>query len=200
MFSARGEALSCRLVLRTGSRLRLEFRESCPSWIEGFLRLRRGMLVQTLARDRVQSRAVWPANRLKRKRQNNGVPDKSFKIHVVVLNLEVIRFLSRIREKLLELDFDALGDRCEASAALSLERRTGRSGGEDSFVDGLETHLDIDRSVRRHRDESLAPALGQVDIEREFAHLAGSTDEVADVEGEGAGSGGSHPTSLAAGA
>src|SRR5690606_30543788 len=95
-----GGATLCRTVLVC------DLLERTPSRIDGSYALCTGALGQLLARFRVETRAIRLTHRLKWKRQYGRVPDQSFKIHVVVLNLEVSFFLSRIREKLLELDFD----------------------------------------------------------------------------------------------
>ena len=84
--------------------------ERGPSAVDRRLLRIAGAFRQPLARVRVEPGAVRLTHRLERKRQDNRVPDQIFKIHVVVLNVEVTRFVPRIREKFLELDFDRLFD------------------------------------------------------------------------------------------
>src|SRR6478752_6887007 len=127
VFSAARRALGarCFVVVVWGV-----FLERGPAWIGGHALLGSGAHGAPLARDRVKARAIRFAHRLKRKRQDGRIPDQSFKIHVVVLNLEVSCFLPRIREKLLKLDLDTLGDVVEAAAADAGVPGVDRSRGE----------------------------------------------------------------------
>ena len=119
-----------------------------------------GALGQPFARFWVKTRAIRLTHRLEGKRQDKRIPDQSFKIHVVVLNLEVSFFFSRIREKLLKLDFDRLSDVAKASSALSDVLTLGRSGDENPFVHGLEAGVERHLRIRRKRDDPLSPTLG----------------------------------------
>jgi hypothetical protein len=164
-----------------------ELLERGPAGIEGRALPWPGAHGQPLTRGRIKAGAIRLTHRLKRKRQYGRVPDQSFKIHVVVLNLEVSCFPSRVREKLLKLDFDGLGDVDETAPADADVLRLDATGDEDSLVDRLEPRLDEHRIALGDADEALAPLLGSGDVEREFTHLARVVDDVAHGKGERAG-------------
>ena len=127
--------------------------------------LRSGAFGQSLTRVRVEPEAIRLTHRLKWKRQYGRIPDEDFKIHVVVLNFEVSFFLTRIREKFLELDFDGFGDVNEASPADALVLGIRCSGDEDALVNGLKTYIEVDLGSGFVRDDAFSPLLFQSDRE-----------------------------------
>lgn len=166
--------------------------ERRPARIDGFGVLGAGALGQPLTRDRIKAGAIRLTHRLKRKRQDDRISDKSFKIHVVVLNLEVRCFSSRIREKLLNLDFDPLGDLDEAATAHAGVLRFRRRRDQDALVNGLQARLEHDRLALGDGDKALAPLIGRGRLELDFTHLAGAVGDVSDGNGERAGTMPSH--------
>ena len=103
---------------------------------------------------------------------------------MVVLNLEVGRFVSRIPEEFLNLDFDRLGDVGEAPPAHAGVARGDVGGDQDAFVHRLEAHLCLDRFAFGDRHEPLAPLLRGAGVDLELAHLARAVQNVAHREGE----------------
>jgi len=142
------------------------------------------MVGQTLAGLGIESGAIRSADRLKRQRQNHCVSDKRFKIHVVIVNLMLRSFLTRVREKFLKFDFDALRDIGEAPSADSRGGRRDIRGHENAFVHGLEADVLLDLRAFFHRDEALAQLFWRDNAQRVLAHLAGTADEVAHADGE----------------
>lgn len=132
----------------------------------------------------VESGAIRLAHRLKRQCENYRISDQRFKIHVVVVNLEVRRFRIRIREKFLNLDFDRQFDVAEAASALAGRQCVDVDGHEDPLVNGLETHLLGERRALLDGDQTLAPALGEHHLEVVLAHLPGTVHQIAHVDAE----------------
>jgi hypothetical protein len=132
----------------------------------------------------VETRAIRPAHRLERQCQHHRISDERFKIYVVVLNLKLESFSRMIREKLLELDFDGLGDVDEASSALALGDRVDLGGDEDPLVHRLEAHVEIELGALLDGDDALAHRLADGDRQALLSHLARAVHEVADVQAE----------------
>lgn len=99
---------------------------------------------------------------------------------MVVLNLEVSFFLTRIREKLLELDFDWPDDIGQAASADAFVLGIRRSGDENALMNGLHPDVEIDVRTLLEGDDPLTPLFGEGDGESVFAHLTGVSDDVAD--------------------
>lgn len=132
----------------------------------------------------VESGAIRLAHRLKRQCENYRISDQRFKIHVVVVNLEVRRFRIRIREKFLNLDFDRQFDVAEAASALAGGLHIDVDGHEDTLVHGLETDPFGERRTRLDRHQTLAPAFAEHHLEVVLTHLARTAHQVAHVDAE----------------
>lgn len=156
------------------------------------MRLSVALIIKPVTRLGIQPGAVRPANRLERKRKDEGVPNQNFKIHVVVLNFEVTRFRTRIREKLLKLDFDRLSDVDEASTTGSLVLRVGRSRHENALVNGFQAHIDVDFGGDRNAYQTFAPVLFELHNRVVRTHLTRVMGDVAHTDAKGA-----RPKSLA---
>src|SRR5690606_11371392 len=130
--------------------------ERCPPRIDGVLR-RAGRFSQQLACGWIKAWAIRPTDRLKRKRKYNRISDQSFKIHVVVLKHEVRGFISRVLEKLLELDFDRLGDVSQAPAAHAVVGRAHGAAHEHSLVHRFEAHVEVELAILLDGHDALAP-------------------------------------------
>lgn len=139
---------------------------------------------QPLAGLGIESGAIWLAYRLKRQRQNHCVSDERFKIHVVIVNLVIGGFITRVREKFLKLDLDTLLDVDEASAAHTGGDSFHLGGDENALMDGLETNAFVDRGPCPDGDEALTELLGCVDHDVVLAHLPRAPHEVADIDRE----------------
>lgn len=131
---------------------------------------------------RAQAEAIFLTDRLERQRQNHCVPDYRFKIHVVVLNLILESFVLRIREKLLNIDFDRVLDVDEAPNTLASCSRIHLSAHQDAVVQRLQAQVEVHGSPFRHADHGVAEALRGWDVQLPFTHLARSVHDVAHVE------------------
>lgn len=103
---------------------------------------------------------------------------------MVIVNLMLRSFLSRIREKFLKLDLDSLGDVDEAATALSRRRCRHVSGDENALVDGLETNEFVNRSSLFYSEQALAKRLRQLKIILMLTHLTWAAHEIAHTNSE----------------
>src|SRR6187402_2931865 len=87
-----------------------------------------------------------------------------------------------IREKLLELDLDRQRDVDEAPPALALGGRVDLARDENTLVNRLEAHVEIELRIGANAHEPLTHGLLDEDRELLFAHLAGMIDEVTNVQ------------------
>lgn len=132
----------------------------------------------------IESGAIRLAHRLKRQCENYRISDQRFKIHVVVVNLEVRRFRIRIREKFLNLDFDWQFDVAEAPSALARGQDIDVDGHQDALMHRLETDPFCERRALWHGHQTLAPALAEHHLEVVLAHLARTAHQIAHVDAE----------------
>src|SRR5690349_17499170 len=91
-------------------------------------------------------------------------------------------FLSRIREKFLEIDLDGLLDVDQAAPAHAGGGAGHLAGGEDALVHRLEPEVEIDGRALRHGDETLAQLVADRDAQVLLLHRAGSADEVVHID------------------
>jgi hypothetical protein len=117
---------------------------------------------------------------------------------VVVLNLEVSFFLTRIREKLLELDFDGPSDVDEAATTHAGVLRIDDSRDQNALVDRLQTDIQIEFGTGLIGHDPLSPGILQGHGELMFAHLSRLADDVADGEDERTTHSGTHPAMVPA--
>lgn len=103
---------------------------------------------------------------------------------MVVLNFKVSCFVTRIREKFLDLDFDTLGQVCEASPTHSVEHRMDLSGCQNPLVNGLESNVNFDVSAGFDSDNSFSPLFSERDRQLVLAHLSGVVDDVSNINRE----------------
>lgn len=103
---------------------------------------------------------------------------------MVIVNLVLGGILTRVREKLLNLDFDALFDVSEASTALTDGEKLTLGGHEDALVDGLEPHRQGHGGAGGNRNDSLSPLLIRGGVEVELPHLPGSMHEIVHVHAQ----------------
>jgi len=159
--------------------------ERRPPRIDDLLGLPRADVCQALTGLGVETRAILATHRLKRKRQHHGVSNHRFTIHVIVVNRVVERLVTRIREKLLELDFDRLGDGVEAPHALPRGGGPNVARDEDSVVQALKSQVKIDLGALSYHECGGAKVLGYTERQVLLAHLAGPVHEVANVHAIG---------------
>lgn len=100
------------------------------------------------------------------------------------MNLVLESFIRRIREKLLDFDFDGLSHLDEAPDALPHSRTVDLQRHEDPIVQGLQSRLDVEFGSGLHSDDGIAEIIGDRHVERPFTHLAGAVHEVVDVDRE----------------
>src|SRR5690606_788330 len=98
-------------------------------------------------------------------------------------------FVRRIREKLLNLDFDVDLDRVEAAHALGVGDGVDAGGDEDPVVQALEPEVDVQLLPRLDGGGALAELLGHGEVEFTLAQLAGAVHEVVDLHDVRGGSG-----------
>jgi len=116
-----------------------------PTRVDDLARLSFRVVGPLLAGLGVEAGAVVATHGLERKRKHNRVPNYGFTIHVIIVNRVVDSVLRRIREKLLEFDFEGPLDRIEAPNALAGEGRIDLAGDQNSVVQPLEAQLDGER-------------------------------------------------------
>ena len=97
-------------------------------------------------------------------------------------------FVLRVREKLLDFDFDREFDGVEAAHALPEGDGVDVGRDEDAIVQGLETDIQVDDRAVLHADDSIAEALAENSVKLAFAHLTGTVHEVEHRDGERGGS------------
>lgn len=101
---------------------------------------------------------------------------------MIILNLVLKSFVLRVRENLLDFDFDRLGDVDEAANALSRGRRVDLSGHQDAVVECLETHIQEQSGPLLDADDGVAEALDDRRLELELAHFAGAVNDIEDAD------------------
>ena len=94
---------------------------------------------------RAQAGAFFATNRLKRECQHYRVSDYGFEIDRIVFYLVVKSFLLRVREKLLQVDFELLLDLDKAANTLTDRRHIDVCTDQNPVVKGLESHIDMHR-------------------------------------------------------
>lgn len=103
---------------------------------------------------------------------------------MVIVNLIVRGFITRVREKFLKLDLDTLADVGKASAALTGGDRFDLSGDENAFVNGLQPNALMDRCALANGNEALPELLRGGNHEIVLTHLSGAPHKVADIDRE----------------
>ena len=179
--TAAGSLIRCRRFFG------LEALQRRPPGVEHLAVLPLGAIRQLLPRFGVETGAIRSADRLERQCQHHRIPHDGFEIHVIVSNREVESFVLRIREKLLEFDFDRELDGVEAAHALRRGDRVDLGGHQDAVVQPLQAQVDAHRSALLDGRHRLAEALGRVELEHALTHLAGAVHDVVHGHGVGAG-------------
>jgi len=93
-------------------------------------------------------------------------------------NRVVKSFVHRIREKLLDFDFDRQRDVIKASNTLAEGDRVDVCRHQNAVVERFESHVQVHLRARAHTDYGVAVALIDGDVEGTLAHLAGAVHEV----------------------
>ena len=97
---------------------------------------------------------------------------------MIVVNRVIKSFVDRIRENLLEFDFDPLGHVDEAPDALALGRRVGLATHQNAIVERLETHVNGEARPRSHADYGVTETVWNDNIQLLLAHLARAVHEI----------------------
>jgi len=113
--------------------------EGCPARINDLTGLPHTGFCETFTGLGVETRAIFAAHRLERKRQHHSVSDCRFTLHVIIVNLVVKSVVTRIREKLLKLDFDGDGHRVETPNALPRRRGVDTASDQNAIVEAFES-------------------------------------------------------------
>lgn len=153
--------------------------QGSPARVHDLARPLFSVVRQLLAGLGVEAGAVVATHGLERKRKHNRVPNYGFTIHVIIVNRVVDSVLRRIREKLLEFDFEGPRDGIEAPHALPRLGRVDLPCDKNPVVQTLKTQLNGNgrpfRDVRRAHPQ----LLGGGELKGAFPHFAGAMHEVA---------------------
>src|SRR5690606_33990017 len=85
----------------------------------------------------------------------------------------------RVLEKFLELDFDTLSDRLEATSAFTHVLGCNRARHEDSLVNRLESNVDVEVFTLFDVGNALSPTLGDGNRKGVLAHFARLAHDIA---------------------
>ena len=113
---------------------------------------------------RAQAGALFSTDRLKRECQHYRVSDYGFEIDSVVLHFVVESFVLRVREKLLQVDFELLFDLDEAANTLTDRRHIDVCTDQNPVVERLESHIDMHQRTQRNADHGIAERLRNDDV------------------------------------
>jgi len=103
----------------------------------------------------------------------------------MILDNRVVKsFVNRVREKLLDFDFDRQFDRIEASTALAGGDCGDVRGHENAVVQAFQAHVEVHFRALGNADHGIAEGFWHGDIEVALAHLAGAVHEVVHLNGE----------------
>lgn len=101
---------------------------------------------------------------------------------MVIVNRLLRSFLSRIREKFLNLDFNGLSYVCQASTALSRRRCGDICRDQDSLVNRLESDIFANLGALFNRDQTLAKLLRCHNGQLMLTHMPWATEEIVNTD------------------
>ena len=127
---------------------------------------------------RAQAGALFSTDRLKRECQHYRVSDYGFEIDRVVLHFVVKSFVVRVREKLLQVDFELLLHLDEAANTLTDRRHIDVCTDQNPVVKRLESHVDMHRRAQRNADHGIAERLRNDDVQGFLPHLTGTVHQI----------------------
>ena len=129
---------------------------------------------------RAQAGALFSTDRLKRECQHYRVSDYGFEIDGVVLHFIVKGFVLRVREKLLQVDFELLLDLDEAANTFADRRHIDLCTDQNPVVERLESHIDMHRRAQRNADHGIAERLRNDNVQGFLPHLTGAVHQIED--------------------